>query len=116
MTILNILLILIQVESSGDNSARGDDGLAYGCLQMHSAYVQDASEYAGEDWVHADAFCRETSAKIFEAYMSRYATEERIGRAVTVQDVVRIHNGGPNGWKKQSTEKYWRKVANELQR
>lgn len=110
MTLISLIMILIQVESAGDDLAIGDNGLAYGCLQMHKAYVQDAAEYAGEDWVHEDAFDRETSIDIFIAYASRYATEERIGRPVTVQDIARIHNGGPDGWKKSSTEKYWNKV------
>ena len=114
MTILSLILILIQVESSGNDLAVGDGGKAYGCLQMHAGYVQDAAEYAGEDWKHEDAFCRETSIDIFLAYMARYATYERLGRAVTAEDVARIHNGGPNGWKKQSTEKYWKNVQNKL--
>tara|TARA_Y100000114_G_scaffold156843_1_gene185584 strand:- start:2770 stop:3156 length:387 start_codon:yes stop_codon:yes gene_type:complete len=110
MTLISLIMILIQVESAGNDLAIGDNGLAYGCLQMHKAYVQDAAEYAGEDWVHEDAFDRETSIDIFIAYASRYATEERIGRPVTLQDIARIHNGGPDGWKKSSTEKYWKKV------
>ena len=42
--------------------------------------------------------------------MARYATEERLGRPVTLEDIARIHNGGPNGYKKQSTIPYWKKV------
>ena len=112
MNLITLILILIQVESAGDDLAIGDNGLAYGCLQMHEAYVQDAAEYAGRDWVHEDAFDRETSIDIFIAYASKYATEDRIGRPVTVQDIARIHNGGPNGWKKESTKPYWSKGKN----
>lgn len=114
MTLISLILILIQVESAGDDLAIGDNGLAYGCLQMHKAYVQDASEYARQDWVHEDAFDRETSIDIFIAYASKYATEKRIGRPVTVQDIARIHNGGPNGWKKESTKAYWQKVRSTI--
>lgn len=110
MTLITLILVLIQIESGGDDLAIGDDGLAYGCLQMHKAYVQDAAEYASEDWVHEDAFCRETSIDIFIAYASRYATEERIGRPVSLQDIARIHHGGPNGWKKESTKEYWKRA------
>ena len=81
---------------------------------MHAGYVQDAAEYAGKDWLHEDAFDRETSIDIFIAYISRYATEDRIGRPVTAEDIARIHNGGPNGWKKKSTEAYWREVRSIL--
>lgn len=114
MTLITLILILIQVESAGNDLAIGDNGLAYGCLQMHAGYVQDAAEYAGQDWVHEDAFDRETSIDIFIAYISRYATEDRIGRPVTAEDIARIHNGGPNGWKKESTEAYWRKVRSVI--
>ena len=114
MTLLQIILALIAVESNGNDRAIGDDGLSYGCLQLHAAYVQDAAEYAKKDWTHEDAFDRETSIDIVLAYMSRYATEARLGRPVTAEDIARIHNGGPNGYKKPATEKYWQKVQARL--
>ena len=39
---MTLLLALIAVESGGNDHAIGDNGLAYGCLQLHAAYVQDA--------------------------------------------------------------------------
>lgn len=114
INLITLIMVLIQVESSGNDLAVGDGGAAYGCLQMHSAYVQDAAEYANKDWVHEDAFDRETSIDIFIAYMSRYATEERLGRRVSIEDIARIHNGGPNGWKKSATDVYWKKVRKNI--
>jgi len=116
ISIITLLLAMIQVESSGNNNAIGDNGASWGCLQLQAAYVQDAAEHAKEDWVHEDAFDRITAMKITMAYMARYATEERLGRPVTAQDIARIHNGGLNGYKKQATEKYWVKVKAELER
>jgi len=114
INLMALIMVIIQVESSGNDLAIGDDGLAFGCLQMHSAYVQDAAQYAKADWVHEDAFDRETSIDIFIAYMSRYATKERLGREVTAEDIARIHNGGPNGWKKSATDAYWEKVRKNV--
>tara|TARA_R110000803_G_scaffold43061_6_gene92184 strand:- start:8355 stop:8699 length:345 start_codon:yes stop_codon:yes gene_type:complete len=114
MTYMTLILALIMVESNGNDFEIGDDGKAYGCLQMHAAYVQDAAEYAGKDWVHEDAFQRDVAIQIFMAYMARYATEERLGREPTLEDIARIHNGGLNGYKKKSTEKYWQKVKSML--
>lgn len=114
MTFLTLIMALIAVESGGDDKAIGDGGKAYGCLQLHASYVQDAAEYAGADWTHEDAFDREKAIDIFLAYMSRYATEERLGRPVTAEDIVRIHNGGPKGWKKPATEIHWIKVKSVL--
>lgn len=41
--------------------------------------------------------------------MARYAVERRLGRAVTPVDIARIHNGGPNGYKKKATLGYAKK-------
>ena len=109
-----LLAALIAVESSGDPDAIGDNGLAYGCLQLHAAYVQDAAEFAGKTWRHEDAFNPATSEQIVRAYMARYATQKRLGRSPTYEDIARIHNGGPNGFKKAATDGYWLKVKKEL--
>jgi len=114
MNIITLILAIIAVESSGNDLAVGDNGDACGCRQIHACYVQDASEYAKKEWNHLDAFDRDTSIEIFIAYMSRYATEDRLGRPVTIEDIARIHNGGPNGYKKDATIKYWKKVEAEL--
>ena len=104
-----ILFVLMTVESGGDINAAGDDGKAIGAFQLHGCYVQDAAEHADLPWVHEDAWFPSQSGQIVKAYMARYATEERIGRPVTVEDICRIHNGGPNGYKKSSTDAYWAK-------
>ena len=49
-----------------------------------------------------------------QAYMKRYATEARLGHAPTDEDLARIHNGGPNGYKNPATLDYWRKVQQHL--
>ena len=110
-----LLAALIAVESSGDPDAVGDNGLAFGCLQLHAAYVQDAAQWAGEAWTHEDAFNLELARKIVRAYMARYATEKRLGKSPTYEDIARIHNGGPNGFKKAATDGYWLKVKKELE-
>jgi len=98
------------VESSLNPALVGDNGGAIGVLQMHKAYVQDAAEFAKKDWVHEDCLEPEIAVKIFRAYMARYATKKRLGRKPTLQDIARIHNGGPNGYKKDSTLRYWKIV------
>lgn len=101
------------IESSLNPTLIGDNGGAIGVLQMHKAYVQDAAEYAKKDWVHEDCLEPEIAVPIFRAYMARYATKERLGRKPTLQDIARIHNGGPNGYKKESTLRYWRAVKHK---
>ena len=52
--------------------------------------------------------------KVILAYWDRYATIKRLGRVPTDEDRARIHNGGPNGYKKEATIAYWSKVRKEL--
>ena len=107
---IEFIMILATIESNCNPSAVGDNFEALGMLQMHPAYVRDASEFANENWKHTSALDELTAIRIFRAYMARYATEERLGRPVTYEDIARIHNGGPNGYKKLSTIPYWNKV------
>lgn len=114
MTLAQLILAIMLVESRGNINALGDNGNSHGCLQLTEAYIQDAAEHAEESWTVEDAYSKETSIRIFVAYMDRYATEERIGSPVTVEHIARIHNGGPTGWSKEATKPYWEKVKNEV--
>jgi len=88
----------------------GDNGAALGPLQIHRGCWQDAN-IGGSYSQCADL---EYSKRVFHAYMKRYATEKRLGRIPTFEDMARIWNGGPNGYKKQATIKYWKKVKEHL--
>ena len=110
ISILTLILALIQIESSGDVDAIGDCGKAYGCLQIHSTYVYDVNLATSKSYVHEDAFDKEKAIEMFLVYMSIYANKDRLGREPTAQDMARIHHGGPSGWKKPHTLKYWKKV------
>lgn len=46
--------------------------------------------------------------------MNKYATEKRLGRQPTNEDLARMHNGGLNGYKNPNTVKYWDKVQKKL--
>lgn len=106
---------ICQVESNCDSSAIGDNGNAIGAYQIWRAYWQDAVEHDPSiGGVYSDCTDKAYAEKIVLAYWSRYATEKRIGRPVTDEDRARIHNGGPNGYKKKATEKYWKKIKKNL--
>jgi len=59
---------------------------------------------------------KEYAEKVIFVYWDRYATEERLEHIPTDEDRARIHNGGPNGYKKESTVKYWKKVQKCINR
>lgn len=105
-----VLAAIRVVESNNDPSAVGDNGKAIGVYQIWKPYWID-SGIPGE-W--KDCFDPVYANRVVRAYMKRYATEKRLGRPVTQQDVARIHNGGPNGYRKTATLKYWHKVQRVL--
>ena len=109
-----VLSAMRVVESNNNPDAVGDGGKAIGVYQVWNIYWIDATQYSGIGGEYKDCFKSDYADKIVRSYMKRYATEKRLGREVTMEDIARIHNGGPNGYKKQSTKKYWDKVQKEL--
>ena len=108
---------LIQVESSGRDHAVGDNGRAVGCLQIHPILVEDvngilARRGSSTRFTLADRLNRQKSIAMLEVYLSHYG--QRLGLKATEQDLARIWNGGPAGWRKSSTIRYWRKVSSHL--
>ena len=100
-----------QVETSGRvGPIKGDNGRALGPLQIHRACWIDS----GIPGTYEDCESLEYSKRVFRSYVARYATVARIGRPVTDEDRARIWNGGPNGYRKNATVKYWNKVSREL--
>ena len=115
--IMQLLPLLIQIESSGNDHAIGDKGLARGCLQIHRAYWQDGCETLKVDWNYEEgSFDRKKSIKVAYAYLVRYGRQYQYytGQPITLEVLARIHNGGPLGWKKEATKKYWLKVKKVL--
>ena len=102
------------VESNNIPSAVGDGGNAIGVYQIWESYWKDATEFCNLGGKYRDCFVPEYADRIVRCYMKRYATPRRLGREATMQDIARIHNGGPNGYKKQATLKYWEKVEKIL--
>lgn len=105
---------LAVVESSNNPNAVGDGGRAYGLLQIWEPIVLDVNANFGTRYTHSDAFDPVKAREICRKYLSIYATEKRLGREPTLQDYARIWNGGPNGYRKVSTLKYWSKVRSVL--
>jgi hypothetical protein len=108
---------LIQVESSGRDHAVGDNGRAVGCLQIHPILVDDvntilARRGSSTRFTLADRLNRQKSVAMLEVYLGHYG--RRLGRKATEQDLARIWNGGPAGWKRSSTLRYWSKVSSKL--
>ncbi len=112
---MKLIDALIKVESGGDDyvDIMDSNGLrSYGCLCIQDPYIEDAlgKEFKANQCIGN----RPLSLQAFDGYMARYATPKRLGRPVTDEDRARIHNGGPSGWKRDSTKVYWIKVQKAL--
>jgi len=110
--LLATIAAMIVVESGGDPRAVGDGGQAVGVLQIHPAYVADVNRITGRDYYRADRWSRRSSIEMAVAYLDHYGRkwEQRTGQEAGPEQWARIHNGGPRGAEKQSTEKYWQRV------
>jgi hypothetical protein len=116
MSLFKLILALIAVESGGDLAAVGDNGKALGCLQLHAIYVEDVNRIYKTSYKHEDAYDMNKATDIAVKYLMHYGKvyENKTGHEATYEVLARIHNGGPNGWKKKATLKYWQKVKKEL--
>jgi len=114
---INLLLPALEaVESANDPLAIGDHGRAVGLLQHHEAYRTDVNKVYGARYTKADSFKTESAREITFFYLLFYGSqyEKVTGRPVSIEVLARIHNGGPTGYLKRSTIKYWRKVKDVL--
>jgi len=110
-----LLAAIEQVESGGDSSAVGDNGNAIGSFQLWKIYVRDVNRILGENrYTYADRLSRSKSREMVKVYIWHYCTRKRLKREPTLEDMARIHVGGPNGYKKACTKKYWLKVKGKL--
>ena len=111
----DLLVAMCEVESNCDPTKVGKAD-EIGWYQILPDFWTDALEHdpsIGGEYEDV-AKDKEYAEKCILAYWDRYATEERLGRPVTDEDRARIHNKGPNGYKKDSSIPYWNKVRKLL--
>ena len=109
-----------KVESGGcadPLNAVGDGGLSIGPYQIMECYHSDAKAFDPslppyESLRGPGSIAN--SERVMQAYSNRYTTEKRLGRPPTFEDFARNHNGGPDGYKKDSTVGYFAKVKGNL--
>jgi hypothetical protein len=109
-TVDQLLDAMYTVESTRGLILVGDGGKAIGPYQIWKAYWQDAVEWdksiGGE---YQDCMKKAYAEKIVRAYWKRYAP-----KGATIEQLARIHNGGPKGGSNPKTVKYWNKIKKEL--
>ena len=117
MNLTNLLLILWPAicikESSGCWWKWNWTEDAVGIVQIRRIVVDDLNRIHGRKvYSYRDRWSVEKSKRMFIEWLSYYAAyyEKTTGRKVTLEVLARMWNGGPNGWKKKATEKYWKEV------
>lgn len=100
-----------QVETHGRTNVKvldTNNKHSYGCLQIQNLYLKDS----GLNYTLEDLYNKDIAFKVARAYLTRWgrAYERRTGKEATYEVLARIHNGGPRGYEKDATVKYWNKV------
>jgi hypothetical protein len=109
-TVDNLLDAMYSVESNRGKNLVGDGGKAIGPYQIWREYWQDAVEHDKSiGGKYEDCMNKAYAEKIIRAYWARYAP-----KGATLEQLARIHNGGPRGHKRSATVKYWNKIVKEM--
>ena len=104
---------IIQVESRGDSTAKGDRGWAVGVLQIWPIMVREVNriqEKNGSDvrYVYTDRYSVKKSIEMFHIWREYYHSDS------DWETIARCWNGGPSGSSHHKTKCYWNKVRREL--
>jgi len=108
---------LILVESRGNDSAIGDRHLvgneAIGALQIRPIMVKEVNrilkiQKSDKRFKLKDRFERDKSIEMFYVWKNYHHKDS------DMQTIARNWNGGPRGYKRNSTLKYWNKVEKQL--
>jgi len=96
-----------RVESSGRISCKpGDGGAAFGPMQIHADVLIDVNTRYDTNFTQADCLNITTAKQIAAMYITMWMEQYKSEIA------ARIYNGGPRGWRRRSTDKYWVKILN----
>jgi hypothetical protein len=85
---------------------------AIGPYQIRSICARDINRIMKTNHEHEDFENYTLSRWAFLSYTKHYgrAYEKRTGLKATAEVYARMWNGGPRGYEKTATEKYWKKV------
>ncbi len=102
-----LLSALIQIESGGNDLAKGRHG-ELGALQIKPILVRDVNRIMGTHYAHQQVTNRAVSIFIAESYFAHY------GKHLSDESLARLWQGGPKALKRSSTRAYGRRVMRKL--
>ena len=101
-------IAIVECGKAGNFKVIGDGGRSYGPLQISKPYWVDANMAEG-GWF--DCWRYDYACRVVIQYWHRYA--RRAFYDEDLETLARLHNGGPNGARLDSTLHYWDKVKRE---
>lgn len=105
---------IAEVESANNPAAYCPAENAVGIAQIRPIYIADLNRIVGRDkYCLEDAWDPAKSREMFLLYTGYWI--ERYRLPDTPENRARIHNGGPRGYRKDSTIPYWNKVRATLE-
>ena len=107
-SIPNLIDAIIYVESRGNIKAHNVSEDAVGCLQIRPIMLREVNRLLGYNkYKLADRWNKSKSIEMFNVIKDHTTNP-------TNEKLARNWNGGWNGYKKESTLKYWHKVKQQL--
>ena len=116
------LTALMLTESDGNWDAIGDRNLkhqAYTAYQIRQPYLDDVNRIMKTSYTMSEVRDSQTVAKwCVVAYIKHYGKRytRLTGKPLTMEVAARLHNGGPNGWKRSATDKHWTRFQDKLKK
>lgn len=108
----DIYNVIKYVETNNNPKAVGDNGKAYGIVQIHWVCIRDVNKTFNTEFVHKDAFVEDYAREIFNLYIHKGVKlfREKHNRDPTEQEVVRMWNGGIyKGYSYRATFDYYQR-------
>ena len=104
-----VLQAILEVESfDGKYTYNRNEPLAVGPLQMFPAYVRDVNRIYGTRYKLSDRKNKDKAVAMFWLYQQYY------NPSLDPEKMIRIHCGGPDGWKEPCTLDYLELVKKAL--
>lgn len=110
---------VIYVESRGNDSAYNVSEKAVGCLQIRPIMVREVNRILRKHKTDMsfdlqDRWNRGQAVTMFDIMAEEVECCIGLSQMQFFEIVARRWNGGPRGDKKKSTEKYWERIINQL--
>ena len=97
----------IQIESSGDRFAIGDNGKSYGIAQIQQSRIDDYYRRTGIRYTLQDMFDAEKSRSVFMYYAQTHGPYQQ-------EVICREWNAGPRWRNIKQTKDYWQKIQRRI--